>query len=209
MVTFQHSDGLSALNLFLKRLFDIIFSSTGLLLFFPVIICAWVLATIETRSNGLFFQRRIGKNGKIFSIIKIKTMRHLQGNSSNVTSSKDPRITKIGHFFRKTKIDELPQLLNVLIGNMSFVGPRPDVTGYTDRLHGNDCIILSVRPGITGPASLKYKDEGSLLAMQEDPVKYNDEVIWPDKVNINRDYIMNYHFTNDLRYIWQTLKKQF
>lgn len=136
-------------------------------------------------------------------------MRHLQGNSSNVTSSKDPRITKIGHFFRKTKIDELPQLLNVLIGNMSFVGPRPDVTGYTDRLHGNDCIILSVRPGITGPASLKYKDEGSLLAMQEDPVKYNDEVIWPDKVNINRDYIMNYHFTNDLRYIWQTLKKQF
>jgi lipopolysaccharide/colanic/teichoic acid biosynthesis glycosyltransferase len=207
MVTCQHSDGLSAFDSFLKRLFDIIFSLTGLLLFFPFIICAWVVATIETRSNGLFFQRRIGKNGKFFSVIKIKTMHHLQGVSINVTSSKDSRITKIGHFFRRTKIDELPQLWNVLIGNMSFVGPRPDVSGYADRLHGINRIILSVRPGITGPASIKYKNEGSLLARQEDPIKYNDEVIWPDKVKINRDYIRGYRFTNDIRYILQTFQK--
>ena len=192
---------------FVKRMFDLLLSLIGILLLWWVIVLAWLVATIETRSNGLFFQKRVGKDGKIFSVIKIKTMCHSKGASNNITTSIDPRIKKIGRFFRRTKIDEFPQLWNVLIGNMSFVGPRPDVSGYADRLFGSDSIILTVRPGITGPASLKYKNEESLLAKKIDPVKYNDDVIWPDKVKINRDYIRDYQFINDLSYIWWTFQK--
>ena len=122
-----------------------------------------------------------------------------------MTQIGDPRITRLGLFFRKTKIDELPQLWNVLIGQMSFVGPRPDVLGYADRLQGEDRIILSIRPGITGPAQLAYKNEEEVLANQNDPVKYNDEIIWPDKVRINREYIGNYSFFKDFYYIWKTI----
>ena len=129
----------------------------------------------------------------------------MAGNDTTITSSNDVRITKSGAFFRKTKIDELPQLWNVLIGQMSFVGPRPDVPGYADRLQGKDRRVLSVRPGITGPAQLAYRDEEDILADQNDPVKYNDEVIWPDKVKINLDYVKNYSFFKDLYYIWKTI----
>ena len=122
-----------------------------------------------------------------------------------ITTSKDPRITKFGHFLRKTKLDELPQLWNVLIGQMSFVGPRPDVPGYADQLEGDDKIILSVKPGITGPASLAFKDEEELLAQKDNPKQYNDEVIWPQKVKINKDYIRNYSFKNDIKYIIETV----
>jgi lipopolysaccharide/colanic/teichoic acid biosynthesis glycosyltransferase len=197
---------MSAQQRFVKRMFDFLLSLVGILLFWWLIFLAWLVASIETRSNGLFFQNRVGKDGKNFSVIKIKTMYYSKGTSKNITTSNDPRITKIGGFFRRTKIDEFPQLWNVLIGNMSFVGPRPDVSGYADRLFGSDSIILTVRPGITGPASLKYKDEEYLLAEQNDPVKYNDNVIWPDKVEINRNYIRDYQFINDIRYIWQTFQ---
>mgnify|MGYP003988917963 FL=1 len=192
-------------KLLLKRVFDIIFSFFGLTIFFVIILFSWAFSSINSRKNGLFIQDRVGKNGKTFKIIKIRTMKPDSSISTTVTQIGDPRITRLGLFFRKTKIDELPQLWNVLIGQMSFVGPRPDVLGYADRLQGEDRIILSIRPGITGPAQLAYKDEEEVLASQNDPVKYNDEIIWPDKVRINREYIRNYSFFKDFYYIWKTI----
>ena len=124
---------------------------------------------------------------------------------TTVTASGDPRITPLGRFFRKTKIDELPQLINVLLGQMSFVGPRPDVPGFADCLDEGDSIILQIRPGITGPATLKYRGEEELLARQEDPDAYNREVLFPDKVRVNKAYIENYTFKRDLYYIWKTV----
>jgi lipopolysaccharide/colanic/teichoic acid biosynthesis glycosyltransferase len=189
----------------IKRSFDIFFALFGLIFLSPIIFLSYIIAAFETSSNGFFVQQRVGINGRVFSVIKIKTMKSLDEVNSTITSSNDVRITKSGVFFRKTKIDELPQLWNVLIGQMSFVGPRPDVLGYADRLQGKDRIILSVRPGITGPAQLFYKNEEEILAKQEDMVKYNNEVIWPDKVAINIKYIENYSFSKDIYYIWKTV----
>lgn len=152
-----------------------------------------------------FLQKRVGENGKLFTIIKIKTM-YPNKKGSTVTTANDSRITKSGKFFRKYKIDELPQLINVLKGDMSFVGPRPDVPGYADKLEGEDRIILSIKPGITGPASLKYKNEEEILANVENPNEYNDKVIWPDKVKINKEYIKNWSLKKDIEYIIKTLK---
>ena len=197
--------GLSFVQAAVKRLFDLIASLFGFTVTFPIMFVAWLISSIETRSNGLFIQERVGKQGKVFKVIKIKTMRKVVGIDTTVTSLNDIRITKSGAFFRKTKIDELPQLWNVLVGQMSFVGPRPDVSGYADELVDEDQIILSIRPGITGPASLKYKGEEEILAQKEDPKRYNDEVIWPDKIKINRSYIVNYTFLGDLVYIWKTI----
>ncbi|MGM0519927.1 MAG: sugar transferase, partial [Campylobacterota bacterium] len=119
-----------------KRLFDLILAFIGLVLTWWLILLAWIVAAFETRSNGFFTQRRVGKNGKLFRVIKIKTMKQIPGVDGTVTSANDARITKSGKFFRDTKIDELPQLINVLMGDMSFVGPRPDVPGYADKLEG-------------------------------------------------------------------------
>jgi len=132
-------------------------------------------------------------------------MKHVEGVQSTVTTKDDKRITRSGAFFRKTKIDELPQLFNVLFGTMSFVGPRPDVPGFADTLEGEDRVILTLRPGITGPASLKYKDEEALLAKQKDPESYNREVIWPDKVKINKAYIKDWTFKKDIEYLIKTV----
>ena len=132
-------------------------------------------------------------------------MRSRKDLKTTVTISGDSRITVSGAFFRKWKIDELPQLVNILLGQMSFVGPRPDVPGYADRLQGEDRIILSIRPGITGPAQLAYKNEEEILANQDNAVKYNDEIIWPDKVRINREYIEDYSLFRDFYYIWKTI----
>lgn len=189
----------------IKRLFDIVLAFFLLLALWWVIVLAWLVATFETKSNGLFIQKRIGKKGKIFSIFKIKTMKTVDGIETTVTTSKDQRITRSGTFFRKTKIDELPQLFNVLFGTMSFVGPRPDVPGFADMLEGEDRIILTLRPGITGPASLKYKDEESLLAKQKDPESYNKEIIWPDKVKINKAYIKEWTLKKDVEYLIKTV----
>lgn len=189
----------------IKRFFDLSVAFFGLLFAFPIILFTWLIASIETRSNGFFIQQRVGKNGKLFKVIKIKTMKKVAGVDTSITASNDVRITKSGAFFRNAKVDELPQLWNVLLGQMSFVGPRPDVSGYADQLEGDDRIVLSIRPGITGPAALKYKDEEDLLAQQDDPKRYNDHVIWPDKVKINRDYIENYSFRKDIYYIWKTI----
>jgi lipopolysaccharide/colanic/teichoic acid biosynthesis glycosyltransferase len=125
----------------------------------------------------------------------------------SVTSSNDSRITAYGRMLRKFKLDELPQLWNVLVGDMSFVGPRPDVSGYADLLTGEERLILSVRPGITGPASLEYRNEELLLSRVADPQSYNDMVIWPHKVEINTRYVQNYSFKKDIYYILQTIFK--
>jgi lipopolysaccharide/colanic/teichoic acid biosynthesis glycosyltransferase len=198
-------DSITGTDAFLKRLFDLVFSLLLLLLTFWIILLAWVAATIDTGSNGLFIQKRVGRYGKLFPLLKIRTMRPVAGLDTTVTTEHDPRITRLGAFFRRSKIDELPQLINVLLGQMSFVGPRPDVPGYVDSLEGESRILLNVRPGITGPATLKYRNEESLLASKADPQRYNDEVIFPDKVRINMDYIRNYRFRKDLQYLYETL----
>lgn len=192
------------MNNLLKRFFDIILSFFGLVFTWWIIGLAWIVATFETKSNGLFVQKRVGKNGKLFNVYKIKTMKKVEGIKTTITSSNDIRITKSGKFFRDTKIDELPQLWNVFIGDMSFVGPRPDVEGYADKLEGDDRIVLSIRPGITGPASLKYKNEEEILSKQANPKEYNDNVIWPDKVKINIEYIKNWSLLKDIQYIVKT-----
>lgn len=168
-------------------------------------ILAYIIATIDTKKNGIFTQKRVGRDGKIFKVVKIRSMRDNPTVNTTVTKKSDPRITKLGAFFRKTKIDELPQLFNVLIGNMSFVGPRPDVPGFADTLEGEERKVLSIRPGITGPATLYYRNEEEILEQQEDPEQYNREVIFPTKVKINLHYIENYSFTKDLQYILSTI----
>ncbi len=197
--------GLTLPQAALKRGFDFLGAALGLALTFWIIFPAWVLASLDTRKNGFFTQDRVGRDGRIFRVIKIRTMRDVPGMDSTVTTGTDQRITTMGRFWRKSKIDELPQLINVLKGDMSFVGPRPDVPGYADMLEGEDRIVLSVRPGITGPATLKYRDEEELLTTAEDPEQYNLEVIWPDKVRLNREYVQNWSLGKDLEYIWQTV----
>ena len=190
----------------MKRLFDITAAAFGLLALSWLIALSWLLASIDTGANGFFTQKRVGRHGRLFSVVKIRTMRLDINHQTNVTRANDPRITRLGAFFRRTKIDELPQLWNVLIGDMSFVGPRPDVPGYADRLQGKERdLLLSVRPGITGPATLAYRNEEQLLAEQSDPQRYNDEVIFPNKVRMNLDYIQGWRFSDDIRYILKTI----
>ena len=196
---------LSPTDKFQKRVFDVILSVVGICMTWWLMLIAWIVASIDTKTNGLFVQERIGKGGKPFLVFKIKTMKTAGDIETTVTTSEDNRITKSGVFFRKTKIDELPQLFNVLFGSMSFVGPRPDVAGFADKLKGEDRIILSLQPGITGAASLKYRDEEELLAKQQDPERYNSEVIWPDKVEINKIYIKEWSLKKDIEYIIKTV----
>jgi lipopolysaccharide/colanic/teichoic acid biosynthesis glycosyltransferase len=196
---------MSAADMTCKRTFDVVFSLLGILLLWPLIALCWLVAAIETRGNGFFVQKRIGRNGADIDVYKIKTMYPTKETRSAITVGNSASITKSGRFFRKYKLDELPQLFNVLGGSMSLVGPRPDIPGYADRLKGDDRVILSLRPGMTGPASIKYKNEEALLAQVDDPVLLNDSVIWPDKVKINKAYLLNYSLRRDLDYIARTL----
>lgn len=189
----------------LKQIFDLVVSLLGLLIFWWLILLVWIVATIETKSNGFFIQKRVGKDGELFNLIKIKTMKPVDGIATTITTQDDARITKCGKFFRKAKLDELPSLWNVLKGDMSLVGPRPDVPGYADKLIGKDRRILELRPGITGPASLKYANEEKILSKVEDPITYNDEVIFPDKVKINLDYLDNWSLWLDFKIIFKTI----
>lgn len=199
---------ISSINRFIKRLFDIIFSFIGLIFTFPIIIISALLVRIKYKESGFFTQTRVGKDGKEFRIIKIKTMSSRVNFDTTVTTKNDPRITKLGKIFRKTKIDELPQLINVLKGDMSFVGPRPDVKELISNIPEEiRAIFLSVRPGITGPATLKYRNEEDILATVENPQLYNDKVIFPDKVDINLEYIRDYNFIKDIGYILKTVFK--
>ena len=154
----------------------------------------------------IFLQERIGQYGKKFYIYKIRTMKaDSDNNNMFVTTANDDRILPFGKWLRKTKLDEIVELINVLKGDMSFVGPRPDVEGYADKLEGEDRKILELRPGITGPASLKYINEEEILAEVDNPQQYNDEVIFPDKVKINLDYYYNRSFWGDIRIILNTI----
>ncbi len=152
----------------------------------------------------LFRQKRIGRNGREFVMVKFRSMKMIH-DGRTVSVAGESRITPLGAKLRKYKLDELPELWNVLIGDMSFVGPRPDVPGYADLLKGDAREILKLRPGITGPASLKYRNEEELLAKQSNPQKYNDEVIFPDKVKINRYYLNHYSFIKDIQIIFCTI----
>lgn len=140
---------------------------------------------------------RIGQYGKPFTIFKLRTIKEIKGG--------ERLITKLGHFLRKTKLDETPQVFNVLRGDMSLVGPRPDVPGFADKLQGDDKIILSVKPGLTGLATLYFRNEEELIAKQKKPEDYNRNIIWPKKVKLNRAYINNYSFSNDLRILFRTV----
>lgn len=188
-----------------KNIFDRAASFFGLLILWPVLLAVAIMVRIKMPGGPvLFTQKRVGKDGKLFTMYKFRSMTVGHGGSS-VSVAGESRITPLGAKLRKYKLDELPELWNVLIGDMSFVGPRPDVPGYADRLQGEDRKILQLKPGITGPASLKYRNEEELLAKQEDPVRYNDEVIFPDKVRINLDYLKHWNFWLDMKIIMYTL----
>lgn len=198
---------LSHKHRFNKKIFDISLAATGLILTWWLILLAALLATFDTKANGFFTQERVGKDGKLFKVIKIRTMRSSNKVNTTVTTNNDSRITSLGKLLRKTKIDELPQLVNVLFGQMSFVGPRPDVPGFADELKEEDKVILTLCPGITGPATIYYRNEEDLLTEQSDPEKYNKEVIYPHKIELNKKYIMEYSLLKDIQYIIKTVLK--
>ncbi len=189
-------------NLILKRLFDFVFSIIGIIILIIPILILIIISTIDLMKFGLFSQERVGQNGEIFHIYKIKTLNFK--NHSGLILKKE--LTKISSFLRVSKLDELPQIFNVFFGQMSFVGPRPDIKGFADKLEGEDRIILKVKPGITGPATLKYKNEDQLLAVKDNPEDYNRNVIWKDKVEINKDYVKNWSFILDMKYLVMSIK---
>ena len=193
--------------MFFKWLFDRTVSFVGLLLIWPVLIVVAILVKLKMPGGPAFFtQQRVGKDGRLFTMYKFRSMTVGHGGSS-VSVAGESRITPFGAKIRKYKLDELPELWNVLKGDMSFVGPRPDVPGYADALEGDEREVLQLRPGITGPASLKYRNEEEILATVDDPQKYNDEVLFPDKVRINRYYLHHYSFWMD-RMIFATVLGQ-
>ena len=189
----------------LKRAFDLVASLAGLVVLAPLLLV--LAAVVRTTSPGpaLFFQLRVGRHGKRFKCVKFRTMVVGAEEQGTVTAEGDPRVTAVGHFLRRTKLDELPQLWNVLAGDMSFVGPRPDVIGYADRLQGDDRRILDFRPGITGPSTLLFREEERLLAMARDPQAFNDAVVYPEKLRINLNYLETRTFWRDIGYLVSTL----
>ena len=190
----------------MKRLFDFTFAILGLTILSPVLI---ILSLIIITSPGtvLYSQKRVGRQGRLFTLYKFRTMvlnaDTMSGGS--ITVENDDRITAIGKLLRRWKLDELPTLWNVLKGDMSFVGPRPDVPGYADKLEGESRRVLEMRPGITGPATLKYANEEKLLGGVDNPKKYNDEVVFPDKIQINLEYVDNWSFWMDIKIIFKTV----
>lgn len=203
----------------LKWLFDRVVSFIGLCLIWWLLIIIAVLVKVKMPGGPAFFcQKRVGKDGKLFTCHKFRTM-VVAHNGSSVSVSGDSRITPLGAKLRHYKLDELPELWDVFIGNMSFVGPRPDVPGYADRLEGTDRDVLKLRPGITGPATLKYRLEDEMIAdyvsarqaagdsrpAQDIAVEYNDTVIYPDKVRLNCYYYRNYSFVKDIEMIFATV----
>jgi len=187
-----------------KYLFDRIIALLGLVLLSPLLGTLSLLILIRDGRPVFFVQHRVGRHGRLFSMVKFRTMKPNDGRNT-VSIKGDKRITRTGAFLRNYKLDELPGLWNVLVGHMSFVGPRPDVPGYADLLQGEDRLILNLRPGITGPATIKYANEEELLATVDDPVKYNNEVIFPDKVQINLHYYRNHNMLVDMGIIFKTL----
>ncbi|MBB6681557.1 sugar transferase [Aequorivita sp. 609] len=178
-----------------KRLFDLVFSVIGLLIFGLIILFLIIIASIDTKSQGVFLQKRIGQFGKPFTIFKIRTF------------SKDGDISTFGNFLRKYKLDELPQLVNILLGQMSFVGPRPDIPGYYDTLEGEAKKIITLKPGLFSWAALKYYNEENLLKSQDNPQYYNNNIIFPDKVSMNLEYFYKRSLKEDLKILLASIKK--
>ena len=189
----------------MKRLFDFVASLFGLIFLSPLLLIISLMIKLSSKGPILFRQKRVGKKGLIFTLVKFRSMTVVQHSNSTVSVKGDMRITNIGAFLRRFKLDELPELWNVLLGEMSLVGPRPDVPGYADKLEGEDRLILKLRPGITGPASLKYANEEEILAKVAHPEEYNKNVIFPDKVRINLDYYFRQNIWLDLRIIFATI----
>lgn len=203
----------------IKWLFDRVVSLVGLLFLWPVLVVVAILVKIKMPGGPAFFvQKRVGKGGELFNCHKFRTMT-VKHNGSTVSVAGDSRITPLGAKLRHYKLDELPGLWDVLIGNMSFVGPRPDVPGYADRLTGDAREVLKLRPGITGPATLKYRLEDEMIAeyvsqkqkegdtreAQDIAVEYNDNIIYPDKVRLNCYYYRHYSFIKDIQMILCTV----
>ena len=203
----------------LKFIFDLLFSLIVLFFLWPVFLIVAIMVKLKMPGGPVFFvQKRVGKGGKLFSCHKFRSMT-VKHNGSTVSVAGDLRITPLGAKLRHYKLDELPGLWDVLIGNMSFVGPRPDVPGYADKLTGDDCDVLKLRPGITGPATLKYRLEDEMISeyvskrqiegdkrpMQEIATEYNDIVIYPDKVRLNCYYYRHYSFVKDIEMIFATV----
>ena len=186
----------------IKRVFDVLFSIVFLILFCWVLLISWIIAIIDTRSNGIFIQDRIGQHGKHFKIFKLRTIKI-------DVQTKQKGISKCGKMLRKYKLDELPQLLNVVKGNMSIVGPRPDIPGYYDLLTGEHRKILELKPGLTSLASLKYSREEEILDRYENHQMCNDLIIFPDKVTMNLDYYYNRTFFVDIKVVVQTIGSVF
>ena len=185
----------------MKILLDKTAALVGLIMLSPILLITALLIRIKMPGGPVIFrQQRVGRHGQLFTIYKFRSMTpgH-QGSSVSVAG--EARITPLGAVLRRYKIDELPELWNVLKGDMSLVGPRPDVPGYADKLTGDDREILLLRPGITGPASLKYRNEEELLAQVDNPQEYNDTVIYPDKIRLNRYYLHHYSFWKDIQMI--------
>lgn len=203
----------------LKWIFDRVVALLGLLILWPILLVVVIMVKIKMPGGPAFFvQKRVGKGGKLFDCHKFRTMT-VNHNGSTVSVAGDSRITPLGAKLRHYKLDELPGLWDVLVGNMSFVGPRPDVPGYADKLEGNDRDVLKLRPGITGPATLKYRledemiseyvrkkqAEGDVRPLQEIATEYNDTVIYPDKVRLNCYYYRHYSFIKDIEMIFATI----
>lgn len=177
-----------------KRWFDVLMSAIAIVLFSWLFAIVGICAALSTRSTGVFAQQRIGRYGRPFTIYKFRTMHAKTGN-----------INAVSRFLRRSKLDEIPQLFNVLKGDMSLVGPRPDVPGYYDKLQGEAAKLLELRPGITSAASVRFKNEEALLAKQSNPLRYNDEVIFPEKIRMNLDYYENQSFLLDLKILFKTI----
>ena len=203
----------------LKWFFDRVVAFVGLCFLWPVLLIVAIMVKIKMPGGPAFFvQKRVGKGGKLFNCHKFRSMT-VNHNGSTVSVAGDSRITPFGATLRHYKLDELPELWDVLIGNMSFVGPRPDVPGYADKLQGDDRDVLKLRPGITGPATLKYRLEDEMISeyvakkqaegdtrpMQEIAIEYNDKVIYPDKVRLNCYYYRHYSFWKDIEMIFATV----
>ena len=199
---------MKSFNRFMKRGFDIISSLIGIILLSPILIVISIIIKTTSKGPVLFRQRRVGKDEKIFEIFKFRTMVvNAENLGTQITIGEDKRITSIGKFLRKYKLDELPQLFNVFLGQMSLVGPRPEVPKYVEMYTSEQRMVLSVRPGITDYASLKYSDENDLLGKVEDPENYYINVIMQDKLKLNLEYIKDNNVFNDIKIIFQTILK--
>ncbi|NCA81156.1 MAG: sugar transferase [Opitutae bacterium] len=188
-----------------KRVFDFAAAFAGLVLLSPIMLLVAMAVRATSPGPALFIQMRVGRHGKAFRCVKFRTMRVGADAHGSVTTAADFRVTPVGRFLRRWKLDELPQLWNVLTGRMSFVGPRPDVPGYADRLEGADRVVLELLPGITGPATLLFRDEERLLALARDPKAFNDAVVYPEKLRINREYMVAGSFWRDIGYVLATV----